>query len=122
MPQQPAQGKSNCEGLSLVQILDMFPTDEAATKWFENWVWPDGKRSCGRYGSVNTRDVPNAMPMPCWAPIAARIFRVRSGTPMARSSILLRKRPIAVHPCVSGLKSVFSMKLYRGLVTSQPSA
>ena len=35
-------GKSDREGVALIQMMDMFPTDESATKWFESVVWPEG--------------------------------------------------------------------------------
>ena len=32
------------EGLSVFQLMQLFPNDVAAEKWFENVRWPDGKR------------------------------------------------------------------------------
>ncbi len=43
--------------------MDMFPTDEAATKWFEAAIW-HGTRCCGHCGSLSTSEVPNEKPMP----------------------------------------------------------
>ena len=60
-----APGKSHREGITLVQLVNMFPTEEAATAWFEAIVWDEG-RYCGKCGIVNTREVPNAKPMPYW--------------------------------------------------------
>lgn len=37
-----AHGKSHREGLTIVPLMDVFPTDEAATAWFEDVIWPDG--------------------------------------------------------------------------------
>ena len=52
-----APGKSHREGITLVELMDMFPTEEAATKWFEDAFWRGG-RHCGKCGSVNTRGSP----------------------------------------------------------------
>ena len=30
-----APGKSHREGITIVELMDMFPTEEAATQWFE---------------------------------------------------------------------------------------
>ncbi len=120
MPRK-APGKAHREGLTLVQMMEMFPTDEAATAWFESVVWPDG-RHCGKCGSVNTREVPNAKPMPYWCTDCRSYFSVRTGTPIARSNVPLRKWAIAIYLCLTSLKSVSSMKLHRDIGVSQPTA
>ena len=38
-----APGKAHREGMTVVQLMDMFPTEEAATKWFEDVIW--GRRA-----------------------------------------------------------------------------
>ena len=43
--------------MSIVELMNMFPTEDAATKWFEDVLWA-GERCCGKCGSVNTREVP----------------------------------------------------------------
>ena len=42
-----APGKSDREGITLVQLCDMFPTEESAREWFESRIWADG-RYCPR--------------------------------------------------------------------------
>ena len=81
-----APRKSHREGLTIVQFIEMFPTEEAATEWFESVVWEDG-RHCPKCGSVKTKEVPNAKPMPYWCKGCRSYFSVRTGTPMARSNI-----------------------------------
>ena len=83
-------GKSYQEGLTLVQMMDMFPTDETATKWFEDCLWTE-HRHCGKCGSTNTKEVPNAKPMPYWCSDCRSYFSVRTGTPMARSNVPMRQ-------------------------------
>ena len=117
-----APGKSHREGLTLVQLMDMFPTEDAATAWFESVLWPDGERHCGKCGSVRTREVPNAKPMPYWCTDCRSYFSVRTGTPIARSNVPLRKWAIAIYLCLTSLKSVSSMKLHRDIGVSQPTA
>ena len=114
-------GKSHREGLTLVQLMDMFPTEEAAVEWFESVVWDDG-RHCPKCGSLATREVPNAKPMPYWCTDCRSYFSVRTGTPMARSNIPLRKWAIAIYLCLTSLKSVSSMKLHRDIGVSQRAA
>ena len=114
-------GKSHREGMTLVQMMGLFPTEEAATAWFESVVWPTG-RCCGKCGATNTREVPNAKPMPYWCPDCRSYFSVRTGTPMARSNVPLRKWAIAIYLCLTSLKSVSSMKLHRDIGVTQRTA
>ncbi len=116
-----APGKAHREGMSLIELMKMFPTEEAATAWFEDVLWA-GERCCGKCGSVNTREVPNAKPMPYWCPDCRSYFSVRTGTAIARSNVPLRKWAIAIYLCLTSLKSVSSMKLHRDLGVSQKTA
>ena len=116
-----APGKAHREGMTLVQMMDMFPTEEAATAWFESVLW-GGERCCGKCGSVRTKEVPNAKPMPYWCSDCRSYFSVRTGTPIARSNVPLRKWAIAIYLCLTSLKSVSSMKLHRDIGVSQPTA
>ena len=115
-------GKSHREGMTIVELMDMFPTEEAATKWFESVIWPDGKRHCGKCGSTATREVPNAKPMPYWCKDCRSYFSVRTNTPIARSNVPLRKWAIAIYLAMTSLKSVSSMKLSRDLGVKQETA
>ena len=117
-----APGKSHREGLTLVQVMDMFPTEEAAVAWFESVIWPDGERHCGKCGSTRTREVPNAKPMPYWCTDCRSYFSVRTGTPLARSNVPMRKWAIAIYLCLTSLKSVSSMKLARDIGVKQSTA
>ena len=101
--------------------MDMFPTEEAAIAWFESVLWPDERR-CGKCGSTRTRKVPNAKPMPYWCTDCRSYFSVRTGTPIARSNVPMRKWAISIYLCLTSLKSVSSMKLHRDIGVSQPTA
>ena len=116
-----APGKSHREGIGLVELMDMFPDEATATRWFESVVWPEG-RCCGKCGAMNTREVPNAKPMPYWCPDCRSYFSVRTGTAIERSKIPLRKWAIAIYLEMTSLKGVSSMKLHRDLGISQKSA
>ena len=121
MTTRKAPGKSFRNGITLMQIMDMFPTKEAATEWFEKQVW-NGQRCCGHCGSIETREVPNAKPMPYWCRDCRSYFSVRTGTPLASSNVCIRKWAIAVYLCSTSLKGVSSMKLHRDLGVTQRTA
>ena len=116
-----APGRSHREGISLIELFEIFPTEEAATKWFESQVWPT-ERCCGHCGSIATSEVPNRKPMPYWCKDCRSYFSVRTGTPIARSNVPLRKWAVAIYICLTSLKSVSSMKLHRDIKVSQPTA
>ena len=121
MSKSKAPGKSYRDGLTIIQVMEMFPTEEAATKWFESVLW-NGERCCGKCGSLKTREVPNAKPMPYWCTDCRSYFSVRTGTSIARSNVPLRKWAIAIYLCLTSLKSVSSLKLHRDIGVSQPTA
>ena len=116
-----APGKSHREGVTLMQLFEMFPDETAATDWFESVLWPS-ERCCGNCGSVRTREVPKRKPMPYWCADCRKYFSVRTGTAIARSNVPLRKWAIAIYLELTSLKSVSSMKLHRDLGVTQPTA
>ena len=115
-----APGKAHRKGLTIVQLMDMFPTEKAATAWFESVIWPDG-RHCPKCGSLRTSEASHAK-MPYWCTDCRSYFSVKTGTATQRSKIPLRKWAIAIYLCLTSLKSVSSMKLKRDIGVSQPTA
>ncbi|MDE0507831.1 MAG: IS1595 family transposase [Gammaproteobacteria bacterium] len=113
-------GKHFREGLSLIEVMDMFSTEEKAREWIESIVWPDG-RKCPKCGSANTKEAKHKY-MPYWCNGCRGFFSVKMGTPMANSKIPLRKWAVAIYLCMTSLKSVSSMKLHRDLNITQKSA
>ena len=76
-----APGKAHREGLTIVQLMDMFPTEEAATKWFESIGlagWSNG--IAAKCGSVAyPRSLSNAKYMPYWCTDCRSYFSVKHG-------------------------------------------
>ena len=118
---QKAPGKAHREGISLMELTDMFPNEASAIAWFEGVRWTDG-RHCGHCGSVETKEVPNAKPMPYWCKDCRSYFSVRTGTAIEKSRLPLRKWVFAIYLNVTSLKSVSSMKLHRDLKVTQKTA
>ena len=116
-----APGKSHREGITLIGLMNMFPTEEVSTEWFESVLWPGG-RCCGHCGSTSTSAVPNAKPMPYWCTDCRSYFSVRTGTALERTKVPLRKWAIAIYLELTSLKSVSSMKLHRDLGVRQSTA
>ena len=115
-------GRAHRQGIGVLELLDMFPTEESAREWFENIRWPDGERPCGRCGSVNTHPVKSGKPMPYRCSDCRKYFSVKVGTVMEASNIPLRKWVVALYMMSTNLKGVSSMKLHRDLSITQKSA
>ena len=112
-------GKAHREGISLIELGDMFPDEATATAWFESRVWPNG-RHCPRCGCVETSKTPGNMPY--WCSGCRRRFSVRVGTAMERSKVPLRKWAVAIYLEMTSLKGISSMKLHRELKVTQRTA
>ena len=117
-----ALGKAHREGISIIELTEMFPDETSAIKWFEDTRWPDGERHCGHCGSTETKEVPNAKPMPYWCKACRSYFSVRTGSMLQSSRLPLRKWVFAVYLYVTNLKGVSSMKLHRDLKVTQKTA
>ena len=113
-------GKSDREGITMVQLCDMFPSEESAREWFESRVWPNG-RHCPRCGSTDTCEASHAR-MPYWCSDCRSYFSVKIGTVLESSKIPLRKWVFAIYLHLTSLKGVSSMKLHRDIGVSQPAA
>ena len=116
-----APGKAYRDGISVIELMDMFPTEADAIRWFEESRWGDS-RACPKCASERTRPVKNAKPMPYWCSDCRSYFSVRTGTPLACSNVSLRKWAVAIYLCMTSLKGVSSMKLHRDIKVSQPTA
>ena len=117
-----APGRADRQGISLFDLQEMFPNEDAAIRWVENIRWPDGKRCCPRCSGENTRRVPCAKPMPFWCKDCRKYFSVKTGTVMEESRLPIRKWVYAVYMMTTNLKGVSSMKLHRDLGIPQNTA
>jgi len=109
------------KGLTFIQIMDMFATEELARRWFESIVWPNGPE-CPHCGSRRASECKDQRPQPYRCKDCRKHFSVKHGTVMHRSPLTLRQWAIAIYMCSTNLKSVSSMKLHRDLGITQKSA
>ena len=107
--------------MTLVQLTEMFPSEEEARKWFEANIWPDG-RVCPYCGSGWTREARHRN-MPIYRCGDCReYFSVKTGTLMHKSHMSCRKWVYAIYLHLTSLKGVSSMKLHRDLGITQKTA
>ena len=113
-------GKSDREGVTMIQLCDMFPDENSARQWFEARVWPEG-RYCPACGSTRTHEAGhNHMPYRCSD--CRGYFSVKTGTVMGNSHLPLRKWVFAIYLHLTSLKGVSSMKLHRDIGVPQKTA
>ncbi len=118
-----APGKHFRDGITLIELFEMFPTEEAAQQWFEHERWGKSGLYCPRCGCCDSvKPVAAPQPMPYHCGECRRYFSVRTGTLMERSKIPLQKWAVAIFLVTTSLKSVSSMKLHRDLGITQKSA
>ena len=117
-----AAGKSFRKGLTIVDLMEMFPTDDAAREWFESIVWKNG-RTCPHCGSKHTIENTSASenrPYRCQS--CGQHFSVKKGTVMEGSPLPYRKWALAIYLHMTSLKGVSSMKLHRDIGVTQKTA
>ena len=116
-----APGNSFREGISLIEIMRMFPDDAAAEKWFVKTRWPDGVH-CSRCGSANIQERKTRKPQPYRCRDCRKDFSVKTGTLMHDSRLELQVWAVAIYLLVTNLKGVSSRKLHRDLSITQKTA
>ena len=123
MPHTQAPGKHYREGISIIDVIRMFPDDDAAEKWFVEQRWPDGLR-CPRCGSENVLDGSKhkTMPYRCRQKGCRKRFSVRTKSIMEASNLGFQIWEIALYLLTTSLKGVSSMKLHRDIKVTQKTA
>ena len=123
MTTKSGPGKSYRTGITLMDAVKMFDTEEKAEAWFVAQRWPDGV-VCPFEGceSVRVSEVKNRRPQPWRCKDCLKFFSVKTGTMMHSSNIPLSKWAIAFYLHATSLKSISSMKLHRDLGIGQKAA
>ena len=116
-----APGKPKRKGITLIDVMKMFDTEESAEAWFASQFWPGG-RCCPRCGYAETTVCQGKPPLPYWCGGCQRHFSVRIGTLMERSHVSLQNWAIAIYLHLTSLKGVSSMKLHRDIGVTQKTA
>ncbi|MCY4458974.1 MAG: transposase [Albidovulum sp.] len=109
---QKALGRSHRNGLTVMELLRMFPDDATSEKWFEDLHWAYG-RFCPDCGNTTTVAVASRKPMPYRCRDCRNHFSVRKGMVMPTSKLGLQKWAVAIYMMTTGIMGTSSMKLYR---------
>ncbi len=123
MNKQSGPGKSYRKGITLLDAVQKFDTEDKAEAWFVEQRWPSGV-ACIFCGSLNVAIVATRKPQPfrCREKECRKSFSVKTGTLLHSSNLPLSKWAIAFFLYSTNLKGVSSMKLHRDLGIAQSSA
>ena len=121
LAKQSGPGKSYRKGITLVQAVRKFSTEEAAEAWFVQQRWPDGI-TCPHCGGVRISVVTSRKPQPYRCKDCRKHFSVKTDTLLHSSNLPLSQWAIAFYLFNTSLKGVSSMKLHRDLGISQSAA
>ena len=118
-----APGRSDREGLTLLQIADMFGDNDNARLWLEEQRWPEGPY-CPHCGSFNVKvGVPHkSMTHRCNDCPKKPMFTVKVGSVMQGSKLPYRVWAIGIYLFMTNLKGISSMRLHRELGITQKAA
>ena len=118
-----APGKAHRKGLTLLQVADKFRDDEAALKWLEEQVWPDGP-FCPNCGSFNVQSgiKHKTMTHRCRDCPKRPMFSIRKGTVMESTKLPYRVWAVGIYLFTTNIKGISSMKLHRELGIGQKAA
>lgn len=118
---QQGPGKAHREGITLTDLIRMFPDDAAAERFFADERWPNGV-ACPKCGSLSVQTGAKHATMPYRCRDCRKRFSVKTGTVMEGSNLGFQTWALAAYLLTTSLKGVSSMKLHRDLGITQKSA
>ena len=121
MAGQSGPGKSYRKGITLMDAVKKFDTEEKAEAWFVEQRWPDGV-ICPFCESDRIATIASRKPQPFRCKSCRKHFSVKTDTLMHSSNIPLSKWAISFYLFATSLKGVSSMKLHRDLGIGQEAA
>ena len=109
------------EGISITELMQRFPDDTTAERWFVECRWPAGI-ACPRCGDMNVQTGTAHKTMPYRCRGCHKRFSTRTGTALESSKLGYQTWAIAIYLLTTNLKGVASTKLARDLDITQKSA
>ncbi len=117
-PKQGGPGRHYRNGISLMELMGLFPDDDAAEQWFIKTRWPIGIR-CPRCDSDSVQERTTHPTMHHRCRPCRKFFSVKTGTSMDSSNTGYREWAVGIYLFATGLKGTSSMKLRRDLGLGQ---
>ena len=114
-------GKHTRKGITLMEVMRMFPDDETAEAWIAKIRWEHGV-TCPHCQSDNIQEQVKHPTMSYRCRTCRKFFSVRTGTAMQDSKLGAQVWVLATYLLSTGIKGTSSMKLHRDLGITQKSA
>ena len=114
-------GKTERDGITIQELMRLFPDDDTAAQFFADERWPDGPR-CPYCGSERVQSGAKHKTMPYRCRACRKRFSVKTGTVMEASNLGCQTWALAAYLLTTNLKGVSSMKLHRDLGITQKTA
>lgn len=123
--------KRIAETISIVELLEMFSTEEKAVEWFENLRWGNapltasGRKAiavCSHCGCFENISVAKSKKFTYWCGDCRSHFTVKIGMVMESSKIPLRKWLVAIYYVLTARKGISSLQLSKEIGITQKSA
>ena len=123
MTKKKAPGKHHRKGMTLLQVADKFPNEQAAIDWIAGELWPNGPfcPKCGTF-SVQSNIKHKTMTHRCRDCPGRPMFTMRMGTVMEGTKLKYRVWAIGIYLYTTNIKGVSSMRLHRELGIGQKAA
>ena len=118
---KPGPGRTHRKGITLTELMNLFPDEDSAERWLASIFWPDGVR-CPACGSGNVQTRPTRKPQPYRCRRYRKDFSTKTGTLMQGSKLGYHTWAVAIFLLTTSLKGVSSMQLHRDLGIRQASA
>ena len=109
-----APGKHYRKGVTITQLIRMFPDNATAEAWFIQQRWPNGVH-CPKCESDNIQERASRKPQPYRCRSCRKDFSAKTGTLMQGSNLDFQKWAIAIYLMTTGIKGVSSMRLHQGV-------
>ena len=114
-------GRFHRKGISLVELLELYPDEKSVVNWFESVRWSEG-RYCPHCGSLEIYAVRSIKPMPYWYRDCRSYFSVRTGTVVRKFEGADEEMVVCHLPVRDQSQGVSSMKLHRDINVTQKTA
>ena len=120
---QNAPGKHHRNGMTLLEVADMFGDEEKAKAWIAEQRWPDDPY-CPYCGSFNVQSniKHKTMTHRCRDCEGKPMFSLKTGTVMEGSNLKYRAWAVGIYLFTTNIKGISSMKLHRELGIGQKAA
>ena len=109
--------KEENDVISLIEFFELWPTDEAALEWYENYRFRDGL-FCPKCGGTNCYRVASGRPQPFRCRPCDYYFSAKVGTPMQNSNLPVRRFMLYIHLLLTDRKGESALKLKKSVGTA----